>query len=141
MSDSLHSGGHGRLRFVVHKLDRAKLRKSAGNAYARATRLVVADLNADFRESNIETLTYKQLSRYVVEYVLACKVGARFLLCISKDLDAHHLNVLSTAEKQKENNGGDEYPHIWDGILLLKAWIEWPPMHDELALCMSKAGG
>lgn len=55
----------------------------------------MVDLDVGLAEVIIETLNYKQLSRYVFEDVLSSQVGTRFLLCIAKDLNAQHQNVLS----------------------------------------------
>ena len=81
---------------------RAKLRKSAGESLGRMTR---SDLDAAADEDVVETMNYKQMSRYVVEDILSSKVGTQFLLCISTNLDAHHHNVLSMSARIQRSRG------------------------------------
>lgn len=99
---------------------RTKLRNAMSVLAGRATRSLAADLDVGLAENIIESLDYKQLSRYVIEDVLKCQVGHRFLACIAKDLDTHHHKVLSQSAKIQLHDGiGGEEVRITGDLFTL----------------------
>ena len=119
---------------------RAKLRKAMHGSRGQATRSLAADFDLGLAEDIMESMNYKQLSRYVLEDVLSSQVGTRFMLCISKSLDAHHHGVISksSAIQRQDGIGGEEVRILGETYLCLKTTIDHAPLHEELALSMSR---
>ena len=88
-------------QFFFHfDLSCTKLRK-AEHEDGRTTRSTMEYIDSDLGNALAKPLSYKMLSHYVVEDVMASQVGPRFLLCIVMDLDEHHGNVPSKATQLK----------------------------------------
>ena len=70
---------------------------------------VADDLLSNDDAYNVNTTNFKELSRYVVEDVIACQVDTPFVLCIAKDMDVHYQRILSdgASQQRKLNMGGD----------------------------------
>ena len=85
-------------------------KKWKGQLGPRQTRSDV-DVGDDYEPDPcvLRSSDFKELSRYVLEDVLACVEGRQLLLCISTDLDSSFSNMLSDASDQQqlaENGGG-----------------------------------
>ena len=75
-----------------------------------STRSVVADdLDSNDAAFEVRTQNFKELSRYVLEDVIACKQDTTLLLCVAKELNERFQNKLTDGARQQKSagTGGD----------------------------------
>ena len=113
------------------------------NDTARASRST-ADIDLDTNEDayNVETSDFRQLSRYILEDMLKCKEGDKFLLLLPKDAkEGSSTNIPKSVPKQQQtdNIGGDVVKISKREYYCLKCRVTTASMNDHIRLGMSRA--
>ena len=99
------------------------------------------DLDYNNEAFNVESNNFQELSRYILEDLLKCSVGDKFLLCLPVNSgDVHNIPLKEIARAQTQNNvGGDTCRISGREYYCLKVAIDYAPNHDLIRLGMSEA--
>eukprot|EP00956_Cyclotella_meneghiniana_P006181 scaffold8084_cov58-Cyclotella_meneghiniana.AAC.1 len=109
---------------------------------SRASRSASLD---DFEYNNdayhVNTTNFQELSRYILEDLLKCGVGMKFLLCLPvKSGSTYEIDLQTVAFEQREQGvGGDICKISGRDYFCLKVSIDFAPNHEVLGLGMSES--
>jgi len=96
-------------RQLMFRFDAKRKQQNAAAVRGRGLRSsVLVDLDSNDDAHHVRTTNFKQLSRYVLEDLLACDEDKPLLLCIARSLDDDYNDLLSDAAmEQGLCRGGD----------------------------------
>ena len=99
------------------------------------------DLDYNNAAFHVESTNFQELSRYILEDVLQCKPGDKFLLCLPADSGpVHSLDLTAIARAQTlQNVGGDKCKISGRDYYCLKVVMDYAPNHTDIGLGMTEA--
>ena len=99
------------------------------------------DLDYNNAAFHVESTNFQELSRYILEDLLQCKVGDKFLLCLPADSGSIHSIDLTAISKEQtlKNVGGDKCKISGRDYYCLKVAMDYAPNHTEIGLGMTEA--
>ena len=126
---------------LVFNFDQKRRSKKQATSGGRASRSQEQmDLDTNLAAFNMETTDRRELSRYVLEDLLSCQLGDRFLMLIkkSKSEDFADKPEMAAVAQQTRGIGGELCKISGELYYCLKATISHAPLHEELRLGMTR---
>ena len=99
------------------------------------------DFECNNNAYHVNTTNFQELSRYILEDLLKCGVGDKFLLCLPiKSGPTYEIDLQTIAFQQRENKvGGDICKISGRDYFCLKVTIDFAPNHEAIGLDMSES--
>ena len=106
-------------------------------AEQRVSRSAILDVDHDVAAHNVTTTDFRDLSRYVMEDMVAATAGTRFLVCISKDADFSGTPMDVARDQRKHGVAGDMVRIFGRLYYNLLGWVSVAASNDAVRLGMS----